>query len=52
VLIRWSELPNELASWEDYEALKQKFPSVYAWGQAVFEGEGNVRVVALDAVVG
>jgi hypothetical protein len=26
VLIKWSELPEDLATWEDYEALKQSFP--------------------------
>jgi hypothetical protein len=42
VLIRWSEL----ASWEDYESLKQKFPSTPAWGQATSEGEGSVSASA------
>jgi hypothetical protein len=26
VLVRWSELPDDLATWEDYKALKQVFP--------------------------
>jgi hypothetical protein len=46
VLIRWSELPKELASWEDYESLKQKFPSTPTWGQATSEGEGSVSASA------
>jgi hypothetical protein len=49
VLIKWSKLHDALASWEDYEALKQKFPSVPAWHHAAFEGGGNVTP---DAVAG
>jgi hypothetical protein len=50
-------LPKELASWEDFESLKQKFPSVPACGQAVSEGEGSVSTDApiaatvLDAAI-
>jgi hypothetical protein len=46
VLICWSELPKELASWEDYESLKQKFPSTPSWGQAASKGEGSVSTDA------
>jgi hypothetical protein len=42
VLVRWSELPPDLSTWEDYEALKQTFPAAPAWGQAVFPEPGNV----------
>jgi hypothetical protein len=34
VLIQWSNLPRSLASWEDLDALKQRFPRAPAWGQA------------------
>ena len=34
VHVRWSESPEELATWEDYEHLKQQFPGASAWGQA------------------
>jgi hypothetical protein len=40
VLIRRSELPNELVTWEDAEPLKQKFP--LAWGQATLQEGRNV----------
>ena len=34
VRIQWSNLPRSLASWEDLDALKQRFPWAPAWGQA------------------
>jgi hypothetical protein len=40
VLIQWSNLPRSLATWEDTEALQQRFPCAHAWGQADFVGEG------------
>jgi hypothetical protein len=42
VLVEWSGLPPDLATWEDQEALRQSFPLAPAWGQAGFEGPGNV----------
>jgi hypothetical protein len=45
VLIRWSELPPDLSTWEDYEALKQSFPDAPTWDQADFPAPGNVSTV-------
>jgi hypothetical protein len=42
VLVKWNNLPKELSTWEDFEALKQEFPRATAWGQAVLQGRGNV----------
>jgi hypothetical protein len=42
VLVEWSGLPLELATWEDQEALRQCFPFAPAWGQAGFEGPRSV----------
>jgi hypothetical protein len=42
VLVEWSGLPRDLATWEDLEALRQCFPFAPAWGQAGFQGGGNV----------
>lgn len=40
VLIKRSNLPESLATWEDLEALRQQFPRVPAWvKQALREGE-------------
>jgi hypothetical protein len=45
VLIKWSELPTNLATWEDYEALKHAFPCAPAWGQAGLQEGGNVSTL-------
>jgi hypothetical protein len=42
VLVKWNNLPPSLATWEDYEALRQEFPRATAWGQAAFQGGGDV----------
>jgi hypothetical protein len=34
VQVKWSRLPEEAATWEDWDVLKVKFPAVGAWGQA------------------
>jgi hypothetical protein len=34
VLIKWSSLSADDATWEDYDVLKTRFPSAPAWGQA------------------
>jgi hypothetical protein len=43
VLIKWNNLPSSLATWEDYEALRQEFPRATAWGQAATKGGGDVN---------
>lgn len=42
VLIKWSNWPKEMATWEDILPLQQQFPCAPAWGQAGSEEEGNV----------
>jgi hypothetical protein len=41
-LIQWSDQPDVLATWEDLEELQQRFPRAPAWGQAAFQGRGDV----------
>ncbi|KAJ1260737.1 hypothetical protein BS78_10G255400 [Paspalum vaginatum] len=41
-LIRWSDMPDDLATWEDLESLQQRFPRAPAWRQAGSQGRGNV----------
>jgi hypothetical protein len=43
VHVKWSELPDDLATWEDYTALKQAFPRAPTWGQTGFEESYIVR---------
>uniref|UniRef100_A0ACD5VNY2 Uncharacterized protein n=1 Tax=Avena sativa TaxID=4498 RepID=A0ACD5VNY2_AVESA len=42
VLVQWSGQPESLATWEDVDELKQRFPRSPTWGQAGFQGQGNV----------
>jgi hypothetical protein len=37
LLIKWSDWPEDLATWEDMEGIKQRFPDAPAWGQAGFQ---------------
>lgn len=41
-LIKWTNSSEELATWEDLDALKQMFPRAPAWGQAVSNQGGIV----------
>lgn len=45
VLIKWSSLPETFVTWKDYEVLKRQFLDAPAWGQAGYEGGGNVTDV-------
>lgn len=49
VLVSWSGLPAELATWEDREALQQCFPFAPAWGQACLPEGGNVKDFDMSA---
>jgi hypothetical protein len=59
-LIKWSALLESLSTWEDLEALKQRFPAAPTWGQAVAKGGGVTTTDAMpdgdrdteEAVVG
>ncbi|KAM0929344.1 hypothetical protein ACQ4PT_001454 [Festuca glaucescens] len=42
VLVRWSKLPDALATWEWQDEVQARFPGSPAWGQAGSQGEGNV----------
>jgi hypothetical protein len=42
-LIQWSGLPESLATWEDVDDLKRRFPRSPAWGQADFQEGGSVN---------
>jgi hypothetical protein len=42
VLVRWSNVPVEASTWEDFHVLKQRFPFSLAWGQASTSGGDGV----------
>ncbi|VAI57406.1 hypothetical protein VPH35_110834 [Triticum aestivum] len=42
VLVKWSGLPEDMATWEDKVTLQQNFPRAPAWGQAASKGGGIV----------
>ena len=44
MLVQWSNLPPSLATWEDTEALRQRFPRAPAWGQAGLRQGGDVSI--------
>jgi hypothetical protein len=37
VLIRWTHLPQEATTWEDYLAVKQRFPKALTWDKQVLK---------------
>jgi hypothetical protein len=41
-LVKWSNLPVSLATWEDLEYLKQQFPHANVWSRPGTQGGGNV----------
>jgi hypothetical protein len=43
VLVQWSRCTEAMATWEDLEALCQRFPRASAWGQADFQAGGIVN---------
>jgi len=34
VLVKWSNIPEASATWEDFYVIKDRFPTALAWGQA------------------
>jgi hypothetical protein len=44
LLIKWTNLDEELATWEDAEAITQRFPGAPAWGHAASQGGKDVSI--------
>jgi hypothetical protein len=42
ILVKWTHMPAELATWEDVAELRQQFPRAAVWGQPAFKEGGNV----------
>ncbi|XBJ15061.1 hypothetical protein VPH35_007038 [Triticum aestivum] len=47
VLVQWTGLPAEAATWEDYDTIKLRYPTAPAWGQAESQEGGTVSTRAL-----
>jgi hypothetical protein len=41
-LVQWSGMSPSLATWENLDSIRRRFPTVAAWGQAASQGEGIV----------
>jgi hypothetical protein len=48
IQVRWSDHPETLHTWEEATDLRRHFPQCSAWGQAEFQGKGNVRTRRLQ----
>jgi hypothetical protein len=48
VLIKWSNWPPEMATWENLEDIRRRFPAAPAWGQAGFQGGETVTTLSKD----
>jgi hypothetical protein len=46
ILVKWTHMPKELATWEDVEDLRQQFPRAAVWGQPAFLGGRNVSHIS------
>jgi hypothetical protein len=42
VLITWTGLSKDVATWKDYHVVKTRFPKAPAWGQAASSVRGDV----------
>jgi hypothetical protein len=51
ILVQWSHMPVELATWEFTQDLQQQFPHAAVWGQPADLAGGNVSE-AEEAVIG
>lgn len=50
VLVCWGSLPAALATWEDFDVVRTRFPAALAWGQApILWGGGPVAAVGNGA---
>jgi hypothetical protein len=47
-LIQWSGMPAHLATWENLEALRQRFPDASTWGQVESQEGRNVSSPTTD----
>ena len=46
-LVKWSQLPSSLSTWEDLDYLRQQFPRAAVWGHPGAQEGGDVRIPTL-----
>lgn len=51
ILVQWSSLPVDCATWEDYYVLKTRFPMAPIWDQPAFQGGAIVTPPPTDKAV-
>jgi hypothetical protein len=44
IKVQWAGISDSLVTWEEASDLRRRFPTCAAWGQAAFQGGGNVRI--------
>jgi hypothetical protein len=44
LLIRWTQLPQEMATWEGHNVVKQRYPEAPIWRLAGSQWEGSVMI--------
>jgi hypothetical protein len=47
VLIKWSDSPESMATWEDFEPVRQRFPGAAAWGASSTLWRGGCQVTCV-----
>ena len=52
VLVKWSDWPEDLATWEGLLDHQQRFPNAPAWGQASSQDRGDVMLAPLRLGLG
>jgi hypothetical protein len=40
--MQWAGRPTSVATWEDYELMRQRFPAWDSWGQASSSGAATI----------
>jgi hypothetical protein len=50
MLIKWTQLPQEMATWEDHNVLKQRYPEAPIWRSVGSQGDDSVTTGANSVI--